>query len=108
MGNLIIELVTTSFADQHYGKALECLKTVRSTSAEENESDTFNGFMHRLKSKVDPGNPKSRRLDFWEMLKKEDVTLISKEEAEDSDVSPEQAKEVTYISIGCHSSWLNP
>lgn len=94
MTKMILQLVTTSFGDRQYGTAMDCLKVLRSTAAKENESEDFNRFMIQLKNACDPGNPQSRRLDFWNMMKKENMTLITNEDAPDSEVTPEEAKTV--------------
>lgn len=96
---MILQLVTTSFGDRQYGTAMDCLKVLRSTAAKENESEDFNRFMIQLKNTCDPGNPQSRRLDFWNLMKNEGITLITKEDAPDSEVTPEEAEAVRTSSI---------
>ncbi|KAI7849840.1 SPOC like C-terminal domain-containing protein [Circinella umbellata] len=92
MSSIITTLVTKSFGKRDYDKAYECLQVLRGTAAKEDESEAFNKYMHRLKETCDPGNPDSRRKDFWDMLKEKQMTLISSEEALDSQVSPDEAK----------------
>lgn len=76
---------------------MDCLKVLRSTAANENESDTFNSYFHQLKKECKPGDPSSRRRDFWELLKKEKLSLITSDEAVDSNVSREAADKVCYL-----------
>lgn len=94
MCGVIKQLVTESFGDQRYNLALECLQVLRATSAKENESEAFNNFMHQLKKECDPANPKARRRDFWQLLKDNRISLITKGEAEDSDVTAEESDKV--------------
>ncbi|KAI8379437.1 SPOC like C-terminal domain-containing protein [Radiomyces spectabilis] len=90
MGKMVITLVTTSFGDQYYSKAMDCLKTMRSTAAEalqEDEAGAFNQHLYQLRSECDINNPNSRRLDFWKQMKDQHMTLITKDESKDADVA---------------------
>ena len=94
---IITTLVTNSFGKRDYDKAYECLQVLREAAAKEDESEAFNMYMHRLKETCDPGNPDSRRKDYWDMLKEKQMTLINSEEAPDSHVSPDEAKRVCCL-----------
>lgn len=96
MCEVIKQLVTESFGDLRYNLAIECLQVLRSTAAKENESETFNNLMHQMKKICDPANPESRRRDFWQLLKDKHISLITKGEAEDSEVTAEEADKVKY------------
>ncbi|KAI9322484.1 SPOC like C-terminal domain-containing protein, partial [Dichotomocladium elegans] len=96
---MIVNLVTTSFGDQYYSRSIDYLKLLRETAAKENESEPFNNLMFQLKAICDPSNPQSRRLDFWKLLKDNQITLITNKEASDSGRTPEDAEDVSiYIS----------
>ncbi|XP_048780641.2 X-ray repair cross-complementing protein 5-like isoform X2 [Ostrea edulis] len=88
MQKRVEQLVTDSFGPQFYGKALDCLKTLREQSVKKSEPMLYNTYMKKLKEFL---IEKGRR-DFWEMLVDEKQGLISKMESEDSTVTQEEAK----------------
>ena len=94
MCRIITELVTTSFGDKNYDLAIECLELLRAEASKEDESDAFNRYIYQLRGICEPNNPDSRRRDFWDIIKKKHITLISNGEAKDSIVSPEEAAKV--------------
>lgn len=61
-----------SIRDQFYYKAIECLKALREGCMKETESESFNEFLHKLKSDYEG----KRRDDFWRMLAPNGLTLI--------------------------------
>jgi hypothetical protein len=58
----------------------------------------YNGLCHRLKALCDPSNPQSQRIDFWKLMVKDNITLLSNEESADVDVSQEEQAQVRDIN----------
>lgn len=82
----ITQLVTDSFRDAYFNKALECLVALREACVREEESANFNAYLLESKGRWGDG-----RSDFWPLVVSKEVTLISSDEADDSEVSPEEA-----------------
>ncbi|OZJ05657.1 hypothetical protein BZG36_01514 [Bifiguratus adelaidae] len=91
MCRVITELVTVSFGDAFYDKALSCLVALRETCALENESDAFNAFLPELRATC-VSQQGGRRSDFWDRVMEKRITLISADEAVDSSVSLAEAE----------------
>ncbi|KAJ7388679.1 X-ray repair cross-complementing protein 5 [Desmophyllum pertusum] len=85
----ILQLVLDSFRDQFYAKALECVKTLREEAIKAGESGMLNTFLQEIKEKI----INQRGHEFWLLLSKEQVTLVSQTEAADSNITEAQAKE---------------
>jgi hypothetical protein len=47
------------------------------------EAEQYNDLCYRLKALCDPSNPQSQRLDFWKLMVKENITLLTSEESSD-------------------------
>lgn len=91
MQKRIEQIVMDSFGAQFYPKALDCLKTLRKQCIKKMEPRLFNAYMRQFKDKL---ITKGRR-DFWDEIVAEKLTLITKIESEDSDVSVEEGKKFT-------------
>ncbi|CAG8590941.1 24651_t:CDS:10 [Dentiscutata erythropus] len=91
MSVTILHFVKTSFAEGLYPKALDCLKILRQACAKENETSKFNDFLKELKSTCFEAQPS--KTDFWDLIVREKITLISRDEASDSTVSIQEAEE---------------
>ncbi|KAL9961622.1 hypothetical protein ACROYT_G030604 [Oculina patagonica] len=89
MRERILQLVLDSFRDQFYAKALDCVKTLRKEAIKAGESEMLNKFLQELKEKI----INQRGHEFWLLLSREQVTLISQTEAPDSNITDAQAKE---------------
>lgn len=85
----IVQLVLDSFGDQFYGKALDCVKALRVEAIKAGESAMLNMFLQEFKEKI----INQRGHEFWLLLVKEKVTLITQTEAADSNATDDQAKE---------------
>ncbi|KMT00104.1 hypothetical protein BVRB_1g019280 [Beta vulgaris subsp. vulgaris] len=84
----ILELVEDSVAGNNYDKAVECLVALRKGCVLEQEPTQFNNFLQYLYRFC-----KEHELnDFCELLVLKGMTLITKSEAEDSDVADEAAR----------------
>ncbi|CAO3615575.1 unnamed protein product [Cunninghamella blakesleeana] len=86
MSELILQLMTTSFGDQNYEKTIRCLKVLREVASKENEAKLFNHCLQQLKQLIDLSNPDALHLDFWQLLQKQNISLITHEEADDDEV----------------------
>uniref|UniRef100_A0A7N0T050 Ku domain-containing protein n=1 Tax=Kalanchoe fedtschenkoi TaxID=63787 RepID=A0A7N0T050_KALFE len=87
MKNKTFDLVEDSFKGDNYPKALECLLALRKGCILEQEPKQFNNFLGHLCRFCQEKDLKS----FCDFLASKGVTLISKTEAPDSDVSDEEA-----------------
>ncbi|CAA2957538.1 ATP-dependent DNA helicase 2 subunit KU80 [Olea europaea subsp. europaea] len=88
MKNKIFDMVENSFEGDTYHKALECLVALRKGCILEQEPKQFNDFLHHLVKFCQEKDLKS----FGEYLASHEITLISKKEAPDSEISEEDAK----------------
>lgn len=88
MKNKIFDLVEDSHEGDNYPKALECLVALRKGCILEQEPKLFNDFLHHLCNFC-----REKDLDsFREFLASKKLTLISKTEAIDSEVSDDEAR----------------
>ncbi|XP_076083778.1 X-ray repair cross-complementing protein 5-like [Mytilus galloprovincialis] len=91
MQKRIQQIVTDSFGAQFYPKATDCLKTLREQCIKKMEAKSFNIYMRQFKDTL---IQKGRR-DFWDEIVTENLSLITKLESEESDVSVEEGKKFT-------------
>ncbi|CAL5382799.1 unnamed protein product [Camellia sinensis] len=88
MKNKTFDLVENSFVGDTYQKALECLVSLRKGCILEQEPKQFNDFLRHLCKFCQEKDLNT----FCELLASKGVTLISKNEATDSDVTDDEAK----------------
>ncbi|OAY76711.1 ATP-dependent DNA helicase 2 subunit KU80 [Ananas comosus] len=88
MQNYIANMLENSHEQDAFQKAVECLKALRKGCIIEQEPREFNRFLIELKDKRKITN----LANFFDLLLSNKITLISKEEAADSDVAEEEAK----------------
>jgi ATP-dependent DNA helicase 2 subunit 2 len=74
--------VRCSLRGDLYEKAYECLKAIREACVKEDEAPSFNKFLARVKDMFGRGPHK----DFFGMLKKDKVSLITAAESEISSI----------------------
>ncbi|CAC5383184.1 XRCC5 [Mytilus coruscus] len=91
MQKRIQQIVMDSFGAQFYPKAIDCLKTLREQCIKKMEAKSFNMYMKQFKETL---IQKARR-DFWDEIVTENLSLITKLESEESDVSVEEGKKFT-------------
>jgi len=89
MKERILQLVLDSFRDQFYPKALDCVKTLREEALKAGESMMFNTFIQETKERL----INQRGHEFWLLMVKENVKMITEAEATDSTVTETQAEE---------------
>eukprot|EP00057_Strongylocentrotus_purpuratus_P022874 XP_011677348.1 PREDICTED: X-ray repair cross-complementing protein 5 [Strongylocentrotus purpuratus] len=87
MGKRILQLVKESFGSQLYGKALDCLRVYREQAIQLSEPETFNAYLRKLKDEL----KELLKVDFWQDVTKDGLTLIDVTEARDSKVSKDEA-----------------
>ncbi|XP_021614080.1 ATP-dependent DNA helicase 2 subunit KU80 isoform X2 [Manihot esculenta] len=88
MENKICNIVENCRGGDNFHKALECLVALRKGCILEQEPKQFNEFLHHLFRLSQEKNLGS----FWEFLASKDITLISKSEAIDSEVTDDEAR----------------
>lgn len=96
MGEIIRTLVTDSFGDSKYAQAIECSGVMREELINMDEPKLFNNFVRDLKKKLLSGTLGGDRRDFWFKLRWSKLGLIDSEQSEPSDVTPEEAVEVSF------------
>ncbi|XP_062972775.1 X-ray repair cross-complementing protein 5 isoform X2 [Elgaria multicarinata webbii] len=77
----------------YYMKSINCIQVFREEAIKLSEVQCFNDFLEALKKKVEGKN----LTDFWEIIIQDGISLISKEEAEGSSLTAEDAKKLDMI-----------
>lgn len=95
MGAIISTFVTESFGDAKYPRALECLGVMREELINLEEPGLYNTFMQDMKKQLISGALGGDRRDFWFKVRWGRLGLIDKQQSEVSDVSQEDADEVS-------------
>ena len=95
MGVIIRALITDSFGDSKYDQAMECLGVLREELTNLDEPGLFNTFAKDMKKSLLSGALGGDRRDFWFRVRESKMGLIDSRQSEMSDVSPEQATEVS-------------
>ncbi|NXE88598.1 XRCC5 protein, partial [Menura novaehollandiae] len=73
---------------QYYMKGIDCIRVFREEAMKLCKVQCFNDFLQALKSKLE-----DKALgDFWEIMTQDRISLISKDEAEESSVTSEEAE----------------
>lgn len=91
MKETVLKIVDSSIKDNSYPKAIDCINALRRGCILEEESNQFNDFMHMIKNKFEKNDT---RKDFWIAVKNENISLITTEDSEDSELTPEEAEKV--------------
>ncbi|KAM9287266.1 X-ray repair cross-complementing protein 5 isoform 4-T4 [Morus bassanus] len=73
---------------QYYMKGINCIRVFREEATKLSKVHCFNDFLQALKSKVED----KALADFWEILIQDRISLITKDEAEGSSVTSEEAE----------------
>ncbi|XP_065646399.1 X-ray repair cross-complementing protein 5 isoform X2 [Hydra vulgaris] len=93
MRKSILKLVLSSFLSQYFVKAIQATKSLREQSIAKRMSKVYNALLYDLKEET-CGKLKD---EFWQLLIKENLSLISENEAIDSTITEDQV----------HSFFLN-
>ncbi|NWX22955.1 XRCC5 protein, partial [Aegotheles bennettii] len=73
---------------QYYMKGINCIRVFREEAIKLSKVQCFNDFLQALKSKVED----KALADFWEVMVQDRISLITKDEAEGSSVTSEEAE----------------
>ncbi|NXH69487.1 XRCC5 protein, partial [Hydrobates tethys] len=73
---------------QYYMKGINCIRVFREEAIKLSKVQCFNNFLQTLKSKVED----KALADFWEVMTQDRISLITKDEAEGSSVTSEEAE----------------
>ncbi|XP_072436176.1 X-ray repair cross-complementing protein 5 isoform X1 [Chiloscyllium punctatum] len=74
---------------EYYMKSMDCIKICREEAGKAGESKFFNMLLKTLKANVEAKGLQ----DFWELIVQDSITLITKDEAADSAVNNDEAKQ---------------
>lgn len=106
MGDIIRTLIRESFADINYDRAAENLRVLREESIEYEYSLLYNDFIRQLKKEITGGELDGDRMEMWtDRIIGGKLGLITTDEAEESNVTEEEAKEVS-LSVNNHAKML--
>ncbi|NXI73703.1 XRCC5 protein, partial [Anseranas semipalmata] len=75
-------------SSQYYMKGINCIRVFREEAIKLSKVQYFNDFLQALKSKVED----KTLADFWEIVVQDRISLITKDEAEGSSVTSEEAE----------------
>lgn len=75
-------------SSQYYMKGINCIRVFREEAMKLSKVRCFNDFLQALKSKVED----KALVDFWEIVVQDRISLITKDEAEGSSVTSEEAE----------------
>ncbi|XP_053926290.1 X-ray repair cross-complementing protein 5 isoform X2 [Cuculus canorus] len=73
---------------QYYMKGINCIRAFREEALKLSKVQCFNDFLQALKSKAED----KALVDFWEIMIQDRISLITKDEAEGSSVTSEEAE----------------
>ncbi|KAI1313654.1 Ku70/Ku80 N-terminal alpha/beta domain-containing protein [Xylaria venustula] len=93
MGAIIRDMVTKSFGDQDYERAIEHIGVMRETAIDYEYPDLFNSFMVDFKGRLLSGEFDGNRRELWWKMKNARLGLIDSNVSEPSKVTPEEAAE---------------
>lgn len=94
MSVIVCSLITNSFGDSGYGRAVEGLRVMREELMALEEPDLYNKFMKDLKKKILAGSLGGERRDMWWEVRKTRLGLIDNHRSEVSSVTEVEANEV--------------
>lgn len=95
MGAIIRTLVSDSFGDSKYSRAIECCGVMREELINMDEPKLYNAFARDLKKNLLSGSLGGDRRDFWFQIRSSRLGLVDTEQSETSDVSTGEADEVS-------------
>ncbi|NXC93271.1 XRCC5 protein, partial [Certhia familiaris] len=73
---------------QYYMKGIDCIRAFREEARKLSKVQCFNDFLQALKSKLED----KALSDFWEIMVQDRISLITKDEVEESSVTGEEAE----------------
>ncbi|TRX94515.1 hypothetical protein FHL15_004670 [Xylaria flabelliformis] len=93
MGAIIRDIITKSFGDQDYERAIEHIGVMRDTAIEFEYPDLFNSFIKDFKGRLLSGEFNGDRRVLWWNIKRFKLGLIDSKASEQSKVTAEEAAE---------------
>ncbi|KAI1369211.1 Ku70/Ku80 N-terminal alpha/beta domain-containing protein [Xylaria arbuscula] len=91
MGTIIRGIVTKSFGDQDYERAIEHIGVMKETAIDYEYPDLFNSFMVDFKSRLLSGEFDGNRRELWWKIRSVKLGLIDSNTSEPSKMTPEEA-----------------
>lgn len=95
MLSIVRSLLTHSLGDANYARAIENLGVVREELVALEVPELYNSTIRELRTKVLGSKLGGDRRDFWFKLRAAKLGLVTKEVSDLSDISEEQAAEVS-------------
>jgi len=97
MAAIIEAQISHSLGDSGYGRAMEGLRVMREELIELEEPGVWNAFVRELKRKILKGELGGERREMWWEVRKNRLGLVEKRVSALSDVTEEEAKEVSFF-----------
>ncbi|XP_051566597.1 X-ray repair cross-complementing protein 5 [Myxocyprinus asiaticus] len=88
-----IEQLLGNRSPEYYRKSITCIQAFREQSVATGNAELFNSYLQSLKGSV----PVRNLQEFWDLLVQDALTLISKDEVDDSTVSKQDANQFMAI-----------
>lgn len=106
MAVIIEAQIKHSLGDANYERVIEGLGTMREELVDYEEPVLYNDMIRRLKDKILSEELGGDRLELWWLVRRGKLGLINRDTSERSEISEEEAKEVSVhcCIIGCSSS----
>ena len=95
MGEIIRQIVTDSFGDANYNRAIEDMRVFREKMTNLEEPELYNSFVKEFKTRLLSGELGGDRRELWWQLKGAKLGLIDREAVDVSKITPEEAAEVS-------------
>ncbi|KAI8827210.1 SPOC like C-terminal domain-containing protein [Fimicolochytrium jonesii] len=92
MCEVITSLITKSFRDQFYDKAMNCILVLRAACVTQDEAPRFNDWLTKTKTDLSPSGEHANHAEFWKRICEKQVTLITKQENAESTFTEEDAE----------------
>lgn len=101
MASIIETQIKHSLGDANYDRVVECLGTMREELVDYEEPALYNDFLRGLKGKILREELGGDRRELWWLVRKGRLGLIDRTTSDRSDVSEEEAKEVSFRTKDC-------
>ena len=99
LGSIIEARIENSLSDTGYQRVVEELGVMRSEMVEFEEPELYNRFIRRLKSRLLGEELGGDRREMWWLVRTSGIGLIDRRSSSLSEVTEQEAKEVSTISI---------
>ncbi|KAK9795785.1 hypothetical protein SCARD494_04756 [Seiridium cardinale] len=94
MGGVIRQIITDSFGDRNFDRAVENMGVFRDYMINYEEPKLYNDFIVDFKKRLLSGSLGGERREFWfQGVKKHKLGLVDKTASEESKITPEEATE---------------